>query len=130
MYKNKKTSKFSVKKSKHIPKKNSPDRNIIRCIILSIDERSRLSSDMIDVNFDKKRFSKLIEVLIKQNIIEPLDKNKEIVDTLDLVISDYEKADYYVKNNFYKSLERIEKDLVPFLNLISACLNFAAIAKK
>ena len=118
-----------TKKSKHVPRKGSPDKNIIKCIILSIDERSSLTWEMCGEDFSKQRYYKIIEMLISKGIVEVIDKTKPIIDTSDLIISDHEKADYYTRSNFSKCLDRIEKDLVPFLNLAAATMNVIASAK-
>ncbi len=118
-----------AKKSKHVPKKGSADKNIIKCIILSIDERSSLTWEMCGEDFGKQRYYKIIEMLISNGIVDTVDKTKPITDTSDLVISNHEKADYYTKSNFSKCLDRIEKDLVPFLNLATATMNVIASVK-
>ncbi|MCI5543217.1 MAG: hypothetical protein MSA65_06735 [Mollicutes bacterium] len=118
-----------AKKSKHVPKKGSADKNIIKCIILSIDERSSLTWEMCGEDFSKQRYYKIIEILISKGIVDTVDKTKPITDTSDLVISDHEKADYYTRSNFSKCLDRIEKDLVPLLNLATATMNVIASVK-
>lgn len=117
------------KKSRHIPKKNSKTKNIIRCVLLSIDDRSSLTCDMCGDNFDEEVYKKILEVLVEQRIIAAVNKEKPICDTADFIITDYKKAEYYMKSHFYKCLQKIEQDLVPLINLVSATLNFAASLK-
>lgn len=115
-----------VTTSRHVPKKGSPDKNVIKCIILSIDERTSLTWQMCGEGFDEKRYFKIIEILISKGIAEVIDDTKPVTDTTDLIISDHEKAEYYTKTYFQKCLDRIEKDLVPLLNLASATITFVA----
>ncbi|MDY3904233.1 MAG: hypothetical protein SO007_03495 [Candidatus Enteromonas sp.] len=116
-------------KSKHIPKAGASDKNVIKCIILSIDERKSLTWEQCGEDFGEKRYYKIINVLISKGIVEAIDNTKPIVDTLDLIISDHEKARYYTASYFSKCLDRIEKDLVPFINTAAAVVTLVAATK-
>ena len=70
---------------------------------------------------------KLLEQYTSENVI--LKAKSDFIPYSDLVISNHEKADYYTRSNFSKCLDRIEKDLVPFLNLATATMNVIASVK-
>ncbi len=111
--------------SRHRPTKNTNNKNIIRCLILSIDERSSLTFEMCGIS--ELLYLKMLNMLVEQGIAEPITNNTAIIDTTDLVIANYEKAEAYLKSNFRKSLELIEKVLVPALETTSSVFKVAAI---
>lgn len=111
--------------SRHKPKKNKSNKNIIRCLILSIDERSSLTFEMCGIS--ERLYLRMLNMLVEQGIAEPITNNTAIIDTSDLVIANYEKAEVYLKSYFRKSLELIEKVLVPALETTSSVFKAVAI---
>ncbi len=114
-------NKEEIKKSRHIPRKGATTKNIIRAILLSIDERTKLSYEMC--NISKKMFLDIIKLLISQGVVVNIDENRQIEDTTGFLIYDYDKAYLYTKSSFKKCLEEIEKNLIPFLNIGAAAIN-------
>lgn len=115
-----------VKKSRHIPRKDASNKNILRCMILSIEERASLTCQMCGDKLDKKTYLKMLNILVDKGIAVPIENGKCIENTTDLLISDYEKADYFTKSSFRNCLIRIEKDLVPLFNIAAASINLVS----
>lgn len=85
---------------------------------------------MCGSDFDEAKFNRLLKLLVDQRIVEPIDESGKYSDTSDLIISDYDKSDYFTNSNFKKSIERIGKELVPLLNMVAAAANLTSTILK
>ncbi len=95
---------------KHIPRKNT-DTNILRCILLNINEHRDTTFE--DYKIEKKRYEILMSALLDNGIIRNIDP--QCYSTLAFVISDIEKYHAWSKSNFYRAIENYVIPLIPIL---------------
>ena len=94
---------------KHIPKKNS-NTNVIRCILLNINER--FCTEYTDYSIEKDLFDAMIGALVRNGIISLLDDNSpEKTDSY--YISDVVKYNEWSNKGFYRP---INDYIIPILN--------------
>lgn len=99
------------RKQYHAPKRYS-DVNIIRCILLNINEH--YDTTYTDYRIKKDRFNALIEALLRVGVICVNDTTIR-ESTIAYNIADIEKYFEWSKSNFYRAIERY---VIPFIGVL------------
>ena len=100
-----------LKCKKHLPRKGA-DVNILRCILLNINEHIDTSYE--DYKIDSKRFEALMQALIKNGIVYCLDETNAS-STIGYSIFDIEKYLSWSKSNFYTAIQKYVLPLLPLI---------------
>lgn len=97
---------------KHVPKKDK-NTNILRCILLNINENK--STLFFDYKFlTESRYKALVNALLENGIIKPIDNIPENYDTIGFIIADKIKYESWLKSDFYKAIDNYVIPLIKF----------------
>lgn len=104
-----------AQKSRHIPTKNAKNENIIRCILLSIEERKLLTAGMCKCSISEELFYKMLKGTMDKKITKLINENKKLEKNTDLMIDNYDEYRKCTEGNFKKAIKYISNNLLPHI---------------